>query len=78
MEASQNEMRCPQPDTNADKCHVQERHTVDTTVIMVPFFPQHFWRVPQLFLEIILKGIAYACDVSFPSRKIHPSTFYEP
>jgi len=24
------EMRCPQPDNNADECHVQERHTADT------------------------------------------------
>ena len=22
-------MRCPHPDTNAYKCHIQERHTVD-------------------------------------------------
>ena len=25
------EMRCPQPDTNADKCYVQERHTANIT-----------------------------------------------
>ena len=25
------EMRYPQPDTNADKCHVQERHTANIT-----------------------------------------------
>ena len=24
-------MRCPQPDTNAKKCHVQERHTANIT-----------------------------------------------
>ena len=24
-------MRCPQTDTNADKCHVQERHTANIT-----------------------------------------------
>ena len=59
-------MRCPQPDTNADKCHVQERHTADTTIIMVPkfSFPHHFWRVPRLFLTSLM-GIAYACGASF-------------
>ena len=31
---------------------------------MVPFFPRHFWRVPQLFLTSLM-GIAYACGVSF-------------
>ena len=25
------EMRCPQPDMNANECYVQERHIVDTT-----------------------------------------------
>ena len=30
-------MRCPQPDTNADKCHVQERHTGDTTLDLEVF-----------------------------------------
>ena len=67
MEASERyEMRYPHPDTKADKCHVQERHTADTTMIMVPkfLFPHHFWRVPQLFLTSLM-GIAYACGVSF-------------
>ena len=41
-------------------------------------FPHHFWRVPQLFLKTSLKGIAYACDVSFSFGQIQPSTFYEP
>ena len=40
-------------------------------------FPHHFWRVPQLFLITSLKGIAYACDVSPPFGRIHPSAFNE-
>ena len=77
-EASENEMRCPQPDTNADKCHVQERHTTDTAMMLVPFIPRHFWRVPQLFFITSLKGIAYACNIIPPFGRIHPSTFNEP
>ena len=49
MEAGEIEMRCPQPDTNADKCHVQERHTVDATIIMVPFFPTISGEYPNYF-----------------------------
>ena len=49
------EMRCPQPDMNADECHVQERHTAD--MIEKWFhFPHHLWRVPKLFLETNLEG----------------------
>ena len=78
MEAKwSNEMRCPQPDTNADKCHVQEWHTADMTMITIPFFPHHFWWVPQLFLITSLKGIAYSCDISPPFGRIHPSAFNE-
>ena len=33
------EMRCPQLDTNADKCHVQERHTANTTENRFHFSP---------------------------------------
>ena len=44
-----NEMRCPQPDTNANKCHVQERHTADTTMMLVPFSPP-FMVSTSLFL----------------------------
>ena len=44
-----NEMRCPQPDTNADKCHVQERHTADTTMILVPFFSTISSEYPNYF-----------------------------
>ena len=40
-------------------------------------FPHHFWRVPQLFLMTSLKGIAYACDISPPFGRIHPSAFNE-
>ena len=50
MEASgKNEMRYPQPDTNADKCHVQERHTADTTMMLVPFFPAISGEYPNYF-----------------------------
>ena len=37
-EASENKVRYPHPDTKAEKCHVQERHTADTTRITVPKF----------------------------------------
>ena len=43
-----NEMRCPQPDTNADKCHVQEQHTADDNDDG-SIFPHHAWRVPLYF-----------------------------
>ena len=49
MEASENEMRCPQPDTNADKCHVQERQTADMTMMLVPFFPTISSEYPNYF-----------------------------
>ena len=70
-----NKMRYPHPDTKAEKCHVQEWHTADTTMIMVPkfsFFPHHFWRVPQLFLTSLM-GIAYACSISSTFGWIQPS-----
>ena len=46
---AKNEMRCPQPNTNADKCHVQERHTADTTMMLVPFFPTISDEYPNYF-----------------------------
>jgi len=71
-----NEMRCPHPDTNADKCHVQEWHTANATTVLVPF-PHHFWWVPQLFLLTSLTGIAYAYRASF-RRNPMSSGFNEP
>ena len=47
MEA--NEKKIPQPDTNVDKCHVQERHTADTTMILVPFYPPFLASTPIIF-----------------------------
>ena len=67
MEASERyEMRYPHPGHESKKCHVQERHTAVTVIIMVQkvlFSPRHFWRVPQLFLTSLM-GIAYACVVT--------------
>ena len=70
-----NKMRYPHPDTKAEKCHVQERHTADTTYdygSKIFFFPRHFWRVPQLFLTSLM-GIAYACGISSTFGRIQPS-----
>ena len=74
---AKNEMRCPQPETNSYKCHVQERHTADTTMILVSFFPHHFWRVP-LYFYTSLKRIPYACHIIFSFGQIKTSTFNEP
>ena len=41
---------CPQPDTNANKCHVQEWHTADMTMMLVPFSPP-FLASTSLFLH---------------------------
>ena len=74
-EASENEVRCSHPDTKAEECHVQERHTADTTYdygSKIFFFPRHFWRVPQLFLTSLM-GIAYACGISSTFGRIQPS-----
>ena len=40
-------------------------------------FPHHFWRVP-LYFYTSLKRIPYACNISPPFGRIHPSTFNEP
>ena len=77
MEEKNDEMRCPQPDMNANECHVQERHIADTTKTG-SIFPHHFWRVPQLFFITSSKGIAYACTVSLSFGQIQHSTFYDP
>ena len=42
-------MRNPHPDTNADECHVQERHTADTTIITVSFAPPFLAGTPIIF-----------------------------
>ena len=42
-------MGCSQLDTNADECHVQERHTANTTMILVPFFPTISGEYPNYF-----------------------------
>ena len=44
-----NEMRHPQPEMNADKCHVQERHTANMTTILVPFSPTISGEYPNYF-----------------------------
>jgi len=69
-------MRCPHPDMKADKCHVQERHTADTTMIMVPFSPTISGEYPSYFLSTSLTGIAYACEASF-RRNPMSSGFHE-
>ena len=46
-----NEMRCLHPDMKADKCHIQERHTTDTTIIMVPFSPSFLASTPVIFIN---------------------------
>ena len=33
------EMRCPQPEVNADKCHVQEQHNTNITKTWFHFPP---------------------------------------
>jgi len=43
------EMRCPQPDTNADKCHVQERHTADNNDDGSIFPPPFLASTPIIF-----------------------------
>ena len=43
------EMRCPQPDTNADKCHVQERHTTNITKTWFHFPPPLLASTPIIF-----------------------------
>jgi len=45
-------MRCPHLDTNAAECHVQERHTADTTTIMDPFFPPFLASTPVIFSKL--------------------------
>ena len=57
-----NEMRCPHPDTNANKCHVQERHTADTTIIMVPFSPPFLASTLVIFSKLDGDNICL-CDV---------------
>ena len=42
-------MRCPQPDTNADECHVQERHTIDTNEKWFHFPPPLLASTPIIF-----------------------------
>ena len=46
---TKNEMRCPQPDTNADKCHVQERHTADDNDDGSIFSPPFLASTPIIF-----------------------------
>ena len=48
-EASENEMRCPQPDTNADKFRVQERHTADDNNDGSIFPPPFLASTPIIF-----------------------------
>ena len=71
------EMRCPQPDTNVDECHVQERHTANITKDWFNF-PPPFLASTQLFFKTSLKGITYACAISLSFEQIQPSKFYEP
>ena len=42
-------MRRPQPNTNADKCHVQEQHTANMTTILVTFSPTISGEYPNYF-----------------------------
>ena len=49
MEAKNDEMRCPQPDTNVDECHVQERHTANTTKDWFNFPPPFLASTPIMF-----------------------------
>ena len=49
MEAKIEEMRFPQPDTNADECHVQEQHTANTTTIWFHFPPPFLASTPVIF-----------------------------
>ena len=42
-------MRCPKPDTNAEKCHVQERHTTNITKTWLHFPPPFLASTPIIF-----------------------------
>ena len=43
------EIRFPQPDTNENECHVQERHTADTTENWFHFPPPFLASTPIIF-----------------------------
>ena len=43
------EIRCPQPDTNADKCHVQEQHTANINKTWFHFTPPFPVSTPIIF-----------------------------
>ena len=49
------EMRCPQPDTNAGKCHIQERHTANIAKTWF-HFPLPFLVITPIIFENKLEG----------------------
>lgn len=71
MEVSENEMRCPHLDTKTDMCHVQERHTADTTIITVPLFPPPFLAsTPIIFNKLDRDNICLWRVISTKSNVI--------
>ena len=64
METKNDEMRCPQPDTNVDECYVQERHNVDTAENWF-HFPPPLLVSTQLFLENKLEGDSMCLSCKF-------------
>jgi len=48
-EASEKEDEMVPPRHEAEECHVQERHTADTTMITVPFSPPFLAGTPIIF-----------------------------
>ena len=56
MEASEKQDEMVPPRHEAEECHVQERHTADTTMITVPFSPPFLAGTPIIFLGDKLDG----------------------
>ena len=66
MEASERyEMKYPHPGHESKKCHVQERHTAVTVIIMVQKFyfpPPCLVSTPVIFKKLDGDSICLCCD----------------